>query len=386
MNKHYKILTLAALLTMTTTQVAPSVQAATNNTNAISSFLNSNTENFENDLKAVGSNYFTVTTYAQSVFKQSDIAIDNTNIKPGLKTKIKVDQTNAKKHAKYWLQGLTPKFIQIIEDTREYNDVFNAKYKKLSQAIEAQDKLELKKLLGNLIKEIDEKKNVVKELVGNVHTFQADLMQDYQNLQFNGNELLAELNSVQTGLPNLKRQIEIYKATIDKSFKYLVGSGIAVGVSLTVGLGVGVTIITGGIAIPALATAGILTGALAVMAGFGYNSYQQYNAYQNATYGLESVMKELSSAELAISTLTATTSSIASLTKEADEANKALQKISGQWSTIASNYKNILSRVDKMDAADFADLQDHLDIAQTQWSRLNTIAEKISEDLTGLKK
>ncbi|MGE6963737.1 HBL/NHE enterotoxin family protein [Bacillus thuringiensis] len=386
MNKHYKILTLAALLTMTTTQVAPSVQAATNNTNTNSSFLNRNTENFENDLKAVGSNYFTVTTYAQSVFKQSDIAIDNTNIKPGLKIKIKADQTNAKKHAKYWLQGLTPKFIQIIEDTREYNDVFNAKYKKLSQAIEAQDKSELKKLLGNLIKEIDEKKNVVKELVGNVHTFQADLMQDHQNLQFNGNELLAELNSVQTGLPNLKRQIEIYKATIDKSFKYLVGSGIAVGVSLTVGLGVGVTIITGGIAIPALATAGILTGALAVMAGFGYNSYQQYNAYQNATYGLESVMKELSSAELAISTLTATTSSIASLTKEADEANKALQKISGQWSTISSNYKNILSRVDKMDAADFADLQDHLDIAQTQWSRLNTIAEKISEDLTGLKK
>ncbi|MBG0969263.1 HBL/NHE enterotoxin family protein [Bacillus sp. SRB3LM] len=385
----YKILAIASVLTMVNVNLIPPIQALTQNqairTQYQKSQLNPPKVELQQQLMSMNNYYVAMQVYSQMITGQADINLESVDLdskNSTLKKELSAHQEAARENAKYWDGDLRKKIIGVNQGIISYDNQFQQYSKSLETAIAEEDKEAIKTMITKrLMKNAKEQQETVNDLINNFEKFDDKLMNDNQAFEEDGRRLVSILAGEDSLIDELEKQILIYNTTIDQNLKYLVGGALAMGVGLGAGgLAIGLIAFSGGILIPVI----LGVGALAIIAGGGYEAYTNYDSMNNAKEGLENATQQLSTARSALITLTEAQSAVGNLHKTIREARNTLGHISTQWGITYAKYNTLLKDIDEMSPEELEFIKDDLEVGKNSWADLRKWAEEIQKQISAV--
>ncbi|HHL0974558.1 TPA: HBL/NHE enterotoxin family protein [Bacillus cereus] len=387
----YKVLAMASALAMTTVNLTPPIQAFAQEKMSVThnqEYVNTNKEeqeNFKTNLTAMNSYYVAMQVYAQKISAEADIHLDQVDLDAkdsSLKQDLPAHQEVARENAAFWNKSLKTQMLKVNQGIISYDTQFQEYSKSLEQAIAAKDKETIKKLIADrLMKNAKKQQNDVNDVIANLDTFDLKLGHDIRDFDTDGKRLIAILAGKDSLIEALIKQIDTYHATIDQSLQYLIGSAVGMGVSVGVGgLAIGLAVFSGGVLVPVI----LGVGAISLLAGAGYASYNNYTSMNTAKEGLKKASQQLAMTNTALATLKGAQSSVNNLYKAVSEARETLGHISSQWGTTYMKYESLLNNIDTMSPDELSFITADLEVAKNSWADLRTWAEKIQNQFAGM--
>ncbi|OQR53358.1 HBL/NHE enterotoxin family protein [Bacillus sp. CDB3] len=385
----YKVLAMAALLTMTTANLTPPIQALAQEqaitVNYQQAQLNPPKTELQKQLTDMDNYYVVMQVYSQMITGQADITLEQIDLESKdseLKTELPAHQKVARANAKFWDGTLKKELIDVNQGIISYDNQFQQYSKNLAKAIDDQDKEAIKNVITKrLMKNAKNQQEAVDDLINQLGKFDDKLVKDNQAFDEDGKRLVAILAGKDSLIAALEKQIVTYSTTIDRSLKYLIGGALTTGVGLGVGgLAVGLAVFSGGIMVPVI----LGVGALATISGGGYTAYANYDSMSNAKEALKNATQQLSTTRSALVTLKEAQSSVGNLHKTIREARTTLGHISTQWGGTYAKYNTLLKDIDGMSLEELAFIKDDLEVAKNSWTDLRKWAEGIQKQISAV--